>query len=486
MFNSVRTRLTLWYAAVLALVLTVFAAAVYFLVAQTVSKLTDNAMRGASDALIGVISADKDEDEEGKTDREIFNEKIQEDFRFRDLAFVIFDEQRNVIAESFEASAPTALQLPRFNIAADQIPPGIIAGLTENSGFFQEFPLPDQTEVKVFSQMTNFNGQSYIVAVLQPLTEQARLLNKIRLIFLVTIPSVLLAAIFGGYYLARKSLAPVVEMSEKAALISSTNLNERLPIVNEKDELGELATNFNQLLARLETSFEQQRRFMADASHELRTPLAIVRGEAEVTLQKKARAENEYRESLEIVREEGSRLTRIVEDLFTLARADAGQFPLQITNFYLDELLAECCRAARTLVAKNNLTFELKTDEELLFRGDETLIRRLILNLLDNAIKYTPPNGKISVSGELNNKYYEIKFRNTGEAIPGEAQKQIFERFYRADKARSRVNSENGAGAGLGLSIGRWIAESHDGHLKLLESNAAQTVFVVILPSFAK
>ena len=134
---------------------------------------------------------------------------------------------------------------------------------------------------------------------------------------------------------------------------------------------------------------------------------------------------------------------------------------------------------------ENDLKFDLETESELLFRGDEILIRRLIFNLLDNAIKYTPPNGKIFVSCKSEKESYEINFSNTGEAIPVEAQKKIFERFYRADKARSRSNTANGAGAGLGLSIGRWIAEAHDGSLKLSRSNSSETSFVVILPRFS-
>ncbi|MGI8641155.1 MAG: sensor histidine kinase [Pyrinomonadaceae bacterium] len=396
---------------------------------------------------------------------------------------MIFDEQRNVVAESFDTNNQANSQLPIFEVPAAQIPPEIIKNSAENASYIQIFSLPDKTEVKIFVQTIKLDGQNYVVAALRPLTEQTQLLKKIRFIFFIAIPLVLLAAIFGGYYLARKALAPIVEMSEKAALISSTNLNERLPIANKKDELGELATTFNQLLSRLETSFEQQRRFMADASHELRTPLAIVCGEAEVTLQKDSRPEDEYRESLEIVREEGKRLTRIVEDLFTLARADAGQYPLQKTDFYLDELLAECGHAVRTLFAKNNLSFNLETENELLYHGDETLIRRLIMNLLDNAIKYTPPNGEISVSCKSVKENYEMTISNTGEAIPTKAQTQIFERFYRTDKARSRQKeNEIGTGAGLGLSIGRWIAEAHDGRLELLFSNNSQTAFVADLP----
>ncbi len=225
---------------------------------------------------------------------------------------------------------------------------------------------------------------------------------------------------------------------------------------------------------------------MADASHELRTPLAIVRGESEVALSKNDRRTDEYRESLEIVSEEGKRLTQIVEDLFILARADAGQVQLRKNDFYLDELLTECSRAVRTLISQNSLKFNVKTETELLFHGDEILIQRLIMILLDNAIKYTAPEGEISVNCKKANENYEIKFQNTGEQIPKESQTRIFERFYRTDKARSRSNTKNGSGAGLGLSIGHWIAEAHDGRLELLYSNDSETAFNLILPISSK
>ncbi len=208
------------------MVLIVFAVVVYVLVAQTISQLTDNAMRSAGDALIDVINAEKDEDDEpGKSNADIFNEKIQEDFRFRDLAFVIFDEKKNVIAKGFDANDQINSQLPQFKISAKQISPEIIEKFAASS--FQTFSLPDETNIKIYALKINFNGQNYIVAVLRPLAEQEQLLTKIRFIFFLVIPLVLLAVIFGGYYLARKSLAPVVEMSEKAALIWSERVCKR-------------------------------------------------------------------------------------------------------------------------------------------------------------------------------------------------------------------------------------------------------------------
>jgi heavy metal sensor kinase len=295
-----------------------------------------------------------------------------------------------------------------------------------------------------------------------------------------------LLASIGGYFLARKSLAPVVRMSESAARIGAANLHERLPIINERDELGGLARVINALLARLDASFEQQRRFMADASHELRTPVAIMRSETEVALSQQERSNGELRESLAIVKDETRRLTRIVEDLFTLARADAGQYKLTSKEFYLDELAAEVAHSVRTLVAERELTLQLDATQEMPICGDENLLRRLLLNLLDNAIKHTQRGGAVIISCKREAIRYVITVSDTGVGIPAEAQPHIFDRFYRADSSRLRAE-EDGAGltsgAGLGLSIARWIAEAHDGTLELLHSSNEGTVFQLILPA---
>ena len=467
MFNSVRTKLTLWYSLILALVLICFAAGTYFLLAQMIAAQTDASLRDNADAFVKTLAVEG-EGENDETNESVLTD-ITREFHFQDRIFFLLDERQNLIAAS---ENPNRM---RLNLLQKEVfrPDG-----------FQNITEKHNGDYRIFSRSVEFRGQNYHLMIAALLDKQNQLLSQTRLIFLFAVPVALLTAGFGGYYLARKSLAPVVEMSEKAALIGSTNLNERLPIANEKDELGELATTFNQLLSRLEAAFEQQRRFMADASHELRTPLAIVRGEADVALRKDSRSETEYRESLEIVREEGKRLTRIVEDLFTLARADAGQYALHKTEFYLDELLAECARAVRTLTAEKNLKFDLKTENGLIFHGDEILIRRLTMNLFDNAIKYTPPNGEISVTCYNVKDEYEIQISNSGEIIPPEAQEHIFERFYRTDKARSRTgNDKFGTGAGLGLAIARYITQAHHGLIALQKSDTTETVFLIKFPT---
>jgi len=232
----------------------------------------------------------------------------------------------------------------------------------------------------------------------------------------------------------------------------------------------------------VDQSFERQRRFMSDASHELRTPAAILRGESEVALSRTERPAEEYRESLAVLHSEAQRLTQIVEDLFTLTRADAGQYPLSPGDFYLDELVADCTHAARSLASAKQITLTCEVPEELPIRADEALLRRMILNLLDNAIKYTPAGGRVTVSCERAGSEYALNVRDSGPGIPEELQQRVFERFFRADKARTRSENDGG-GAGLGLSIARWIAEAHHGRLILAHSDASGSTFSALLPA---
>ncbi len=221
---------------------------------------------------------------------------------------------------------------------------------------------------------------------------------------------------------------------------------------------------------------------MADASHELRTPVAILRGEAEVALSQQARSLQEYRESLEVLHQEAARLTHIVEDLFTLTRADAGQYPLQPGDFYLDELVGECVHSARTLALAKKISLHFEEAHESPIHADESLLRRMILNLLDNAIKYTPGAGRVTVTCNRVRDEYVVSITDTGGGIPAQLQPRIFERFFRADKARSRAENDGG-GAGLGLSISRWIAEAHHGRLELTRSDSTGSTFTAYLPT---
>jgi heavy metal sensor kinase len=266
-------------------------------------------------------------------------------------------------------------------------------------------------------------------------------------------------------------------MAAQASSISSANLDQRLEIGAAADELASLSASFNELLSRLDQSFDSMRRFVADASHELRTPLSIIRGEADVSLAQE-RSPAEYRESLAVILDESRRLSRLVDDLLNLARADAGRVKLKISEFYFNDLLSDCCRSVQSLAAARSITLECRAGGDLPFSGDEELLRRLVVNLLDNAIRYTPAGGKVCAAVESQENGVRLWISDTGIGIPPDAVPHVFERFFRADKARSRADG----GFGLGLSIVKWIAESHHGAVELESTPAAGSTFTVTLP----
>jgi signal transduction histidine kinase len=271
-------------------------------------------------------------------------------------------------------------------------------------------------------------------------------------------------------------------MAEHARRISAENLDQRLPVRNPRDELGQLAATFNELLERLGVSFARRQQFMADASHELRTPLTALRTTAAVTLQREDRNPSEYREALTIVEQQARRMSRIVEDMFLLARADARHRALQFTDFYLDELLADTVRAATALASQKNVHLKLPPLPEAPFRGDEGLLRQMLWNLLDNAIKFTPQHGTVRIELRCAEKDYAIEVADTGPGISTEAQRHIFERFYHTDTTRTDEGSSEPEGAGLGLPIALWIAQVHGGRLELRESSPGGSTFVAVLP----
>jgi two-component system OmpR family sensor kinase len=230
------------------------------------------------------------------------------------------------------------------------------------------------------------------------------------------------------------------------------------------------------LLSRLSSAFSLQRQFMADASHQLRTPLSVIRLTTSVTLEKHPRTEDEYRAALATIDEQGRRLTRLVEDMFRLARADAGRLELHRRPFYLDELLMETARAAAILGAPKDVHVETGPMMEAEAQGDEELVQQMILNLLDNAVKYTGAGGTVRLDMEPEDGFYRIAISDTGMAIPPEDQAHVFDRFY-------QVNKTDATGAGLGLAIARSIAEAHGGSLVLERSDATVTRFVAKLPA---
>ena len=501
MLNSVRIRLTLWYVGVLALVLVAFSAGVYALLARSLDERLDSGLRTSLEAMASAFARDLAEEEteavgetpvgeeteadeetpvegETKASGEIEKEaafSTVEELNSPDQAIAIFDAQGRLLSER-AARGDLHAGWPSFDFISDESVR--LFTLPENQGDQR-----DGVRIAVRRVPANTTGAPYLIVVAQSLRANAEELALLSQIFYFAVPVALTFAGLGGFFLARQALAPVAAMSERARHISAENLAERLPVANSRDELGRLAATFNELLARLDASFDQQRQFMADASHELRTPLSVMHTTAEVTLEQPRRTESEYRDALAMMDAQVRRLARIVEDMFMLARADAGRRPLHQSDFYLDELICETAQAARMLAARKEVAVEVAGAADVPFRGDEGLLRQMLLNLLDNAIRYTPAGGTIRVSLTQFDSMCEISVADSGTGIPFEAQARIFERFFRADESRSRAEAAGGSGAGLGLSIARWIAEAHDGQLELSHSDQSGSVFVASLPT---
>jgi len=475
MLDSVRTRLTLWHAGVLALVLLAFSAGVYALLARNLDRRTDASVEASLAAMKNLLAYER---AEGDTEVEAAHNTVLE-LRYPYTALAVYSSDGRLLAET--KFGTTQARLP---VAPERV---------EETALF--LTLPDDQNPKVNGTRVATqrvtpaqNAEPNIIVVAYSLEDSHNEMEALRHVFLVAVPLAVLLAALTGWFLARKSLAPVVAMAERAEKIGAANLSERLPVANRKDELGRMAVTFNRLLTRLDHAFAQQRQFMADASHELRTPLHVIRTAVDVTMEHSEETHaatvnsGECQQALSIVGEQARRLTRIVDDMFTLARADAGQRPIQISDFYFDELVMATSRAAEVLAARKGVTVEVAPAQETLFRGDEGLLRQMLLNLLDNAIKYTPSGGTIRIQMSHHNSTCEITVADAGPGIASEAQSHIFERFYRADKSRARSESGNGAGAGLGLAIARWIAEAHNGSLNLLKSDPSGSIFVISLP----
>jgi two-component system OmpR family sensor kinase len=264
-------------------------------------------------------------------------------------------------------------------------------------------------------------------------------------------------------------------MARQAAHVPLTG-EDNLGHADRGDELGQLARAFNGLVARLRAALQTQRQFTADASHELRTPVSVIRAAADVALSQHRREESDYRETLGIVRDQARHLSRLVEHMLVLARADAGGYTLRPVDLYLNEIVAGCARALRPLSTERRVTIRAEYGRDILFRGDEDLLRQLVLNVLQNAVQHTPAGGSVSIEIEPHDEQIAIRVTDSGTGIAAADHARIFDRFVQLDPAR------RAEGTGLGLPIARWIAEAHGGALVLERSDASGSTFCIRLP----
>src|SRR6266849_4321997 len=278
----------------------------------------------------------------------------------------------------------------------------------------------------------------------------------------VYMPLIVLLAVVGGYWLMRKSLSPVADITRHAEGITSTNLSERLPVIRTGDELERLSVSLNRMIARLDDAFQHINRFSADASHELRTPLTILQLELEGIVQH-YRLDPELVDQIGSALEETHRLSRIVENLLVISRLDAGEVQIEKMKFDLGELAVSTVDQMKLLAEEKLLSMQCHAARGVYIEADQARLKQVIVNLIDNAIKYTPPGGRINIDVGANQHSATVEVSDSGVGISAEVLPHVFERFYRADKARSR----DSGGAGLGLAIVKAICTALGAEIRI-------------------
>ena len=488
---TIRLRLTLWYTALLGATLILFSVLVYYALETTLWLSTqENTARQAievSTALtqkyqldIYIFTINPTDIQVGELNFFASGVGVQ----FVGLNGRIYDQSSNLIS----AGKP----VPNYKTALPYIRQGKSYYYYDN---FLNGP------VLVYSVPVLINDHIRgAVQVVQPVAAVQNTLRQInRYLILGTTLSLLLAALIGAL-LARRALAPIGAITQTANSISRTkDLGQRMNIPNDVSEVGQLAATFNNMLDRIQMLFKTQERLVADVSHELRTPLTTVQGNIQLLrrmmmavpvtagapVQERVNLDNEMvQEVLNEVESETARMNKMINDLLLLAQADSGAVQLQWAPVEMDTLLLDVYRQAKRVAelrkGGNALDIRLGSEDQGIVWGDRERLRQVLLNLADNAIKYTPAGGLVTLSLENSAGWVKVAFRDTGIGIPPEQQALIFDRFYRTDKARSR---ELG-GSGLGLSIVQWIASAHGGHVTVESQPQQGSTFTLWLPEY--
>lgn len=459
--RHVRTRLTLWYVLVLASVLVVsWGLTASFLFLQMRSQLDNYAIQDI-ETVEGLLYFDAG----GRL-------ILREDYHNH-------PESKQVLERLVEVRSTGGVVLYRNErLAGRSLGGKLIPGEGEGGYSTRSARLADGTTVRMASRRHTLDGQPLLIRLGYSEAPIWTRFDELAVASLLALPIALALAGLGGYVLAKRALAPLEEMASRAEEITSERLHERLPSGEVGDELGRLARIFNNLLARLEQSFEQLRRFTSDASHELRTPLTSIRSVGEVALQKDGTRED-YRDSIGSMLEEVNRLTALVDSLLTISRADAGRIQLHPTVFSAMDLAREAAGLFDVLVEEKGQRIAVQGDEGVSVKGDRVFLRQALVNIIHNAVKYSPIGGTILVGVQHEPEGgVRLSVADSGPGIPAEHATRIFDRFYRVDESRSR----DAGGAGLGLSIAQWAVRVHGGEIQLLAPPGSGCTFQILLP----
>jgi heavy metal sensor kinase len=480
-FSSIRFRLTLWFVIILSIVLGIFSLFIYASQSRDLRLDAVQRMQTKLDRLEAYFRSDAWQDSDLPPGN-----------------VPTIDEQTVVQPGDFILLSTADAQVLQNWGSIPQNLDSLVSGLVSAVGQAHNSTVYEQT-VSVTDGSNSTRARSYLLLTVPILRHDAVVgflilgspstladqLRRLQLSLLFGSLGMLVIAFLGGIWLADRAMRPVSSITETARTISESDLSRRLNMQG-RDELAQLAGTFDSMLSRLQKAFERQRQFVADASHELRTPLTIINLEVGRVLSG-VRNQNDYRHALQVVNLESSRMTRLVNDLMTLARMDSGQTILQLRNTDLSEAALEAYERMSGLAEREEISLDVGEMLELRVRGDQQYLVQMISNLIENAIKYTPRGGRVRIETSLGGEPRSAVLRvsDTGPGIPAEHLPHLFERFYRVDASRARDSEDDlgsPTGTGLGLSIVSWIVRSHGGQVGVLSTPGQGATFEVSLP----
>ncbi len=462
--RSIRFVLTLWYTFLLMVAFGLFGGSVYIYLQHLMESKLDQDLLGELDGVSQIIDLDRS--------------------RLRETRFAaaLSDDVRRRIAEHFGTNPFNYLVLLTTRngdvlYESDVRASDMLQGQDGQSRETILSRIPDSPlgELRVASRRSD----PFVIRVAYTNQTMQTVLGHLVSIFAVLAPVMLFVAFAGGWTMAGLILRPIRSITSTADRITAQNLTERIPERKTKDELGNLIDSMNRTIARLQTSFDQIRQFSMNVAHELKTPLTILKGESELALSSSI-PPDEVRALMTSYLEETIRMSRIVDDLLTLAKADPGQLPIRREPVRIDDLVKELYEDALLLSTGKNLRIELRETASAYVLGDETRLRQLFRILISNAVQYTDRGGSIILQCDVEASHVAITFEDTGVGIPAESIDKIFERFYRVDHARTRSTG----GSGLGLSIAKWITEIHSGTISVASQAGKGSRFTVRLPLY--
>ena len=442
---TIRAKITLWYTGILLFLLGIFSIFIYLMTRRVMYQSSKDLIKAHAEQVASSIEV-----ENGHVSTVELH-----DLSISGTYIAVYDKDGKLIAGT--EVHPKIAKLPR------------------KMGYVRRIELNENPWLIYDLEVKNDDRVIAWIRANRSLSSVNETLDKLKVMILIGIPLSLLIAAFGGIFLAKRALLPIDQITRTAREIGQGDLTKRLHLPRIKDEVGRLVMVFDEMLDRLEASFKRERQFTSDASHELRTPITVISAQAEEALAKK-RNEEEYREALQVILIESKKMGQIITQLLTLTRGDLNRYKAEMENIDLGIICEEVVGEMKDIAQKVRVKLMYEGVERLIIKADQALITRLLINLIENAIKYNHEEGWVKVILSSRENYAEIKVVDNGVGISKEHIPHIFDRFYRVNEARSRD------GTGLGLSIVKWIVDLHKGEIKVNSELNKGTTFTVILP----